>query len=150
MIIENIEFEKLDETNFHLLMEWKNRNKEFFFNKRDISMKQHIEWFDNFKKDENNLMFLIKYDSEYIGSIGARIIDSKWDIFNVMNINSFNKGMGIMSFSLHEIIKKIRLLKRLPVTAKVLNTNKNLNWYLKNNFIISDEFPKFFLIKYVK
>ena len=148
MDYDKIIFEELNYNNLDLIRVWKNRNKQFFFNQLEIEVQDHLNWFEKFKKVNTNTMVLIKFDEKYIGCIGARIINSKWDIFNVMNINKDYAGKGIMSYSLFKLFQKLTLIRNIPITAKVLKTNKNINWYLKNNFEIINSENDYFSIKY--
>ena len=65
-----------------------------------------------------------------------------------MNINKDYAGKGIMSYSLFKLFQKLTLIRNIPITAKVLKTNKNINWYLKNNFEIINSENDYFSIKY--
>ena len=53
-----------------------------------------------------------------------------------------------MQTSLKELIKFIKMKKNLDFKAKVLNSNQNLNWYLKNNFKVIDKNIDYTNIKY--
>jgi len=148
MDYNKIIFEELNYDNLDLIRVWKNSNKQFFFNQLEIEIQDQLNWFEKFKKIDTNTMLLIKFDDNYIGCIGARIINSNWDIFNVMNINKDYSGKGIMSYSLIKLFQKLRLIRNIPITAKVLKSNKNINWYLKNNFEIINSDNDYFLIRH--
>ena len=148
MDYNKIIFEELNYDNLDLIRVWKNSNKQFFFNQLEIEIQDQLNWFEKFKKIDTNTMLLIKFDDNYIGCIGARIINSNWDIFNVMNINKDYSGKGIMSYTLIKLFQKLRLIRNIPITAKVLKSNKNINWYLKNNFEIINSDNDYFLIRH--
>lgn len=128
---------------------WKNNHSNYFFNSSEISEEEQREWFNKiYLVDKNNSIFIIYYKNEKIGCIGFRISENAWDIYNVMNINPNFKGVGIMYTSLKELIEIMKMKKNLDFKAKVLNSNQNLNWYLKNNFKIIDKNIDYTNIKY--
>ena len=53
-----------------------------------------------------------------------------------------------MSYYLYKLFQKLTLIINNTITAKVLKTNKNINWYLKNNFEIINSENDYFSIKY--
>ena len=130
---------------------WKNLYKDFFFLKKEINKKDQKSWFENiYLKNKNDFMFIIYYKSQTIGTIGCRLLDNYWDIYNVMNVNKDNKGKGIMSLALKLLISFMESKSNKDVTAKVLVNNSNLKWYLKNNFNVVKEMGNYNFIKYFK
>lgn len=133
------------------LRNWKNENKEFFFLDKEITIEKQKTWYENiYLKDENNYIFIITYRFHKIGTIGCRLINDKWDIYNVMNISNSFKGKGIMSMALKLLIDFTETIKISEISAKVLVSNLNLNWYLKNRFVVSEKLDNYYLIKYIK
>jgi hypothetical protein len=53
-----------------------------------------------------------------------------------------------MHTSLKELIEFIKMKKNIDFKAKVLNSNQNLSWYLKNNFKVIDKNNNYTNIKY--
>jgi len=130
---------------------WKNLYKDFFFLKKEINKKDQKSWFENiYLKNKNDFMFIIYYKSQTIGTIGCRLLDNYWDIYNVMNVNKDYKGKGIMSLALKLLISFMESKSNKDVTAKVLANNSNLKWYLKNNFNVVKEMGNYNFIKYFK
>ena len=130
---------------------WKNSHKDFFFLKKKINKKDQKSWFENiYLKNKNDFMFIIYYKSQTIGTIGCRLINNYWDIYNVMNVNKNYKGKGIMSLALKLLISFMESKSNKDVTAKVLANNSNLKWYLKNNFNVVKEMGNYNFIKYFK
>ena len=130
---------------------WKNLYKDFFFLKKEINKKDQKSWFENiYLKNKNDFMFIIYYKSQIIGTIGCRLLDNYWDIYNVMNVNKDYKGKGIMSLALKLLISFMESKSNKDVTAKVLANNSNLKWYLKNNFKVVKEMGNYNFIKYFK
>ena len=130
---------------------WKNIYKDFFFLKKEINKKDQKSWFENiYLKNKNDFMFIIYYKSQTIGTIGCRLINNYWDIYNVMNVNKDYKGKGIMSLALKLLISFMESKSNKDVTAKVLANNSNLKWYLKNNFNVVKEMGNYNFIKYFK
>lgn len=133
------------------LRNWKNENKDFFFLDKEITIEKQKKWYENiYLKDENNYIFIITYGFHTIGTIGCRLINDKWDIYNVMNISNSFKGKGIMSIALKLLIDFTETIKISEISAKVLVSNLNLNWYLKNRFVVSEKLDNYYLIKYIK
>lgn len=130
---------------------WKNIYKDFFFLKKEINKKDQKSWFENiYLKNKNDFMFIVYYKSQTIGTIGCRLINNYWDIYNVMSVNKDLKGKGIMSLALKLLISFMEAKSNKDVTAKVLANNSNLKWYLKNNFKVVKEMGNYNFIKYFK
>ena len=130
---------------------WKNSNKEFFFLKKDITREEQINWYKNsYLKETNNKIFIVKYQNIKIGTLGYRLNNNCWDIYNVMNINNEFKGKGIMSIALIKLINHLKEQKNIDIVANVLITNNNINWYLKNNFKITGRDRQSYQVKYKK
>ena len=130
---------------------WKNSHKDFFFLKKEINKKDQKLWFEKiYLKNKNDFMFIIYYKSQIIGTIGCRLLDNYWDIYNVMNVNKDYKGKGIMSLALKLLISFMESKSNKDVTAKVLVNNSNLKWYFKNNFFVVKEMGNYNFIKYFK
>lgn len=155
MIIESLDKEikliPITVNDIENLREWKNSYKDYFFNKNDITEEQQKIWYEKtYCADKNNYIFIIKYKSILVGTIGCRLILENWDIYNVMNVNKETLGKGIMSIALNLIIKYMRSIRNTNVTAKVLIGNTNLNWYIKNNFELIECVDNYNLIRYTK
>jgi hypothetical protein len=147
--LQELCFKEIDITDIEEIRLWKNSHSNYFFNSSEISVKEQREWFNKiYLVDKNNFIFIIYYKNEKIGCIGFRILENAWDIYNVMNINSNFKGVGIMHTSLKELIEFIKMKKNIDFKAKVLNSNQNLSWYLKNNFKVIDKNNNYTNIKY--
>ena len=147
--LQELCFKEINISDIEEIRLWKNNHSNYFFNSIEISVKEQREWFNKiYLVDKNNFIFIIYYKNEKIGCIGFRISENAWDIYNVMNISSNFKGVGIMHTSLKELIKFIKMKKNLDFKAKVLNSNQNLNWYLKNNFKVIDKNIDYTSIKY--
>ncbi|MDC1010446.1 GNAT family N-acetyltransferase [Flavobacteriaceae bacterium] len=130
---------------------WKNLNKEYFFLKKDITGKEQINWYKNtYLKETNNQIFIIKYQNIRIGTLGYRLNNNCWDIYNVMNINDELKGKGIMSIALIKLIHYLKEQRNIDIVAKVLITNNNIIWYLKNNFKITSKNKESYQVTYKK
>ena len=147
--LQELCFKEIDISDIEEIRLWKNSYSKYFFNSSEISAKEQREWFSKiYLGDKNNFIFIIYYKNEKIGCIGFRISENSWDIYNVMNISANFKGVGIMQTSLKELIEFIKMKKNIDFKAKVLNSNQNLSWYLKNNFKIIDKNNEYTNIKY--
>lgn len=139
----------INENDVEKLRQWKNQNNKFFFQKATIDKTQQELWFSKiYLTDNSNYIFIIKYNSIDIGTIGVRKINKIWDIYNVMNISTDYLGKGFMSISLKLVIDFAKSLDDVKIRAKVLSDNTNLKWYIKNGFKIYKTEDYFNLIEY--
>ena len=128
----------IDEIDTNNLRKWKNDNKGAFFSQKTISLRQQIRWFKAYQKRLNDYMFVVVADGDAVGCMGIRLLDDKWDIYNVIICKEFS-GRGLMSQALKEMIDIAILHDDLPITVKVLKNNKAVDWYRKNGFSILRE-----------
>lgn len=148
-INEGLTLDLINENDIEKLRLWKNQNNKFFFQKAPIEKTQQELWFSKIYLTDNlNYIFIIKYNSIDIGTIGVRKINKIWDIYNVMNISTDYLGKGFMSISLKLVIDFAKSLDDVKIRAKVLSDNMNLKWYIKNGFKIYKTEDHFNLIEY--
>jgi len=120
------------------LHKWKNDNKEAFFSQKTISSEQQIKWFTEYQKRPNDFMFMVLVDSVGVGCMGIRIIDNKWDIYNVMVCQEYSRR-GLMSTALKDMLHFVSFNRKIPITVEVLKSNSAVDWYKKNSFVVTSE-----------
>ena len=129
------------------LRQWKNDNREAFFYKDEISPEQQYEWFCAYQERHDDYMFIVLVNDIGIGCIGARLIDNEWDIYNVILHHKYRRK-GLMSKALKELIYVVHLYKLIPITVKVLKNNSTVNWYKKNEFVITSKQSDHYCMSY--
>jgi len=121
-----------------LLLEWRNANRNAFFDDREITPEEHEKWYQS-RKECDDYMFIIHNGDTTIGCIGIRLLNGAWDIYNVIRGSEF--GEGFMGIALRNIINFAERTHDCPVKAKVKRGNRAIDWYLKNGFVIDYEQP---------
>ena len=137
----------IKQKDLEILREWKNTNKSAFFHKEEITAAQQKKWFSTYKSHDLDYMFMV-VQGKPIGCIGIRCKGKEWDVYNViLGIPGYGKK-GIMGEAIREVIENALILQFVPVTIKVLKGNEAINWYNKNGFTITKEFPDYFEMTY--
>ena len=123
------------------LRHWKNEHRESFFHKDKISSEQQRKWFDEYQKRHHDFMFITELYGQAFGCIGIRKLDNIWDMYNViMGEKEFGK-QGMMRKAIMVLIAFALSTEKLPITLRVLKQNPHLSYYLRNGFVISEEYP---------
>ena len=117
------------------LRTWKNSQSEFFFHNELISTDQQQLWFSQFAQRLHDYMLIVYVDSKPIGCMGIRLLNSEWDIYNVILGDAAYGRKGHMGRALSTMIDMTLQQRDLPITLKVLKHNPALGWYLKNGFV---------------
>jgi RimJ/RimL family protein N-acetyltransferase len=130
----SIAIKTIDESHINDLMEWKNNNREYFFNNYIITSEQQLNWYKNYIQRENDFMFVVVVNDVSVGCMGIRKIDNEWDVYNVILGLSKYGGNGIMFKCFQNMLKYINQLDNLPISLKVLKNNPAIGWYEKNGF----------------
>jgi|694.fasta_scaffold29153_10 hypothetical protein len=113
----------------------KNKNKNFFFLREDITPEQQLEWYEYMQNQKNNFMFVF-FDNKNVpfGCIGYRKVDDVIDIYNVIR---FVESDITMSKCMEKIIDEINInYGELLKQVLVLENNPAITWYEKNGFEI--------------
>jgi RimJ/RimL family protein N-acetyltransferase len=143
IILRSISVGDLDD-----LMRWKNKHRESFFYKSIINSEQQLKWYYSFVERKNDYMFIIENSNNKFGCMGFRKIEDFIDIYNVILGDDNYKGKGIMTFALNMLTQYISdHYEGSGITAKVLNTNVALTWYIKNGFSVLKKHEDYSLIK---
>jgi hypothetical protein len=113
----------------------KNKNKNFFFLREDITPEQQLEWYEYMQNQKNNFMFVF-FDNKNVpfGCIGYRKVNDVIDIYNVIR---FVESDITMSKCMEKIIDEINInYGELLKQVLVLENNPAITWYEKNGFEI--------------
>lgn len=98
--LKKIKFKPIVKSNLKLVLSW--RNSKFIrlrmLDQKIISFKNHLQWFENLKKDNKNKSYLIIYDKIRIG------------VANISKIDNINK---VCTWGFYIAIKKYRYLALL-------------------------------------
>jgi hypothetical protein len=116
------------------LRRWKNLNKNYFFHNTEINIDQQIEWFKRFSILENDFMLVVETDKISFGCMGIRLVENRWDVYNVILGKPEFGGYGYMSKCFKAMLFFAKNMYDLPITLKVLKKNPAVQWYLKNGF----------------
>ncbi len=117
------------------LRNWKNSQHRFFFNQDLINPEQQQLWFSHFAQRPHDYMLMVCIQSTAIGCMGIRLLNSEWDIYNVILGDATYGRKGHMGRALSTMIDMTLQQSNLPITLKVLKNNPAVGWYLKNGFV---------------
>jgi len=67
--------------------------------------------------------------------MGIRLLNSEWDIYNVILGDTTYGRKGHMGRAIATMIQMALQQRDLPITLKVLKHNPAVSWYLKNGFV---------------
>jgi RimJ/RimL family protein N-acetyltransferase len=126
------------------LREWKNAQRQFFFHQDLISAEQQLQWFDSFVQRPSDYMLMVEQGGTTIGCMGIRLLDTEWDIYNVILGDSAYGKQGHMGSAFAAMLDMARQQRDLPITLKVLKHNPAVCWYLKNGFNTAFEAEDYF------
>jgi ribosomal protein S18 acetylase RimI-like enzyme len=143
-----LELKSVSEEDLENLRIWKNKNKEFFFHKEDITTSQQKLWYESFIQRPYDLLFMTVLDGKTFGCMGIRLLDGYWDVYNViLGIPLFSK-QGLMGKAFFELLCYSMWVKRFPITLHVLKRNPAVGWYQKQGFSILEEHSDYFVMKF--
>lgn len=121
------------------LRDWKNSQRNFFFHTDIISSEQQSEWFNGYLCRPNDFMFIVLVQDVEIGCMGIRLLESEWDVYNVIIGKSEYSKKGYMSQSLDLMLRFAYERQFCHVRLKVLKINPAVTWYQNNGFVILSE-----------
>ncbi len=120
-----------------VLREWKNKHKEFFFLKTDISPEEQMQWYESFRTRENDHMFVVFKGNIHVGCLGARLKNDCIDFYNIILGDKSYKGKHVMTNSLLAVVSICSIrYPGMPIRVSVLKTNPAIEWYKKIGFEI--------------
>ena len=150
--MSDIKVRLIEEKDLDNLRKWKNANKAAFFYKKNITIKQQAQWFAEYlkrNKEQSDFMFIVEYKGVDVGCMGYRIIYGVIDIYNVILGNKEYEGKKIISTASKDLWKHLRSTYDLDIMAIVLTENtQTINWYLKNNWRITQIFEDHKILQY--
>jgi len=117
-VYENINFTDLNEDEIELVLSWRNHPaiKKWMHTKKDINLKDHLNFIKSLKNNPKKDYFLVKKDNEYLG-----VIDLNNGFLGIY-ANPYKKRVG--DILLNEIIKFAFETKKIPcLQAEVYKTN---------------------------
>ncbi|MBI5403297.1 MAG: GNAT family N-acetyltransferase [Ignavibacteriae bacterium] len=147
----DVKLRMIKEDEIEMLRIWKNNNADSFFYTKEISPDQQLKWYEGYISRDNDFMLAVYYQENLVGCIGFRILEDKLiDIYNViLGVEGF-ASKGIMARTMEMLTTYLAGNYEFDITAKVLITNKAINWYKKNGFSIAEEKEDYYLILYDK
>lgn len=118
---------------------WRNDKKTLFFSKqkKKISLKNHIRWFNKNLRDSRvkfYLGYLIKKNQEKKVGIVRFDIKKKYALVSI-NLNPIMRGKRLSFILLSNSIKKFLQFKKIKLVAVInKNNSASLKCFLKNKF----------------
>jgi RimJ/RimL family protein N-acetyltransferase len=118
---------------------WRNDKKTVFFSKekKKISLKNHIKWFNNNLRDSRTkfyIGYLIKKNKEKKVGIVRFDIKNKYALVSI-NINPIMRNKRLSFILLSNSIKKFLRFNKFRLIAEIKNNNlASLKCFLKNKF----------------
>ena len=147
--LTNFYLKSIDLNDIELLRIWKNRHKNSFFHKNEISQSEQVEWYERVYLRNDGEMFVVVVDGKEIGCMGFRFKGGYIDVYNIMRGES-NKGIDFkMSDAFKLMNQYLAITYKRKVTCVVLNSNNAFDWYLKNGFEKREDFGEYSLLEYV-
>ena len=126
---------------------WKNKHKESFFLKKDITPEEQIKWFEFYERDKENFMFVVQegVDNYYIivGCMGYRVKDNIVDVYNIMRGKRNKDSCNSMATAFTTMNVYISCKYKYDITCKVLNNNPARHWYEKLNFETTNQLSEY-------
>lgn len=128
----------IERNDIELLRINKNKNRDFFFLKDEISTDQQERWFDSYSQREDDFMFVCKESEITFGCMGFRLFEEKIDAYNIMRFCPSQITMETCMKKMMEFAAQIFPSKQIQV--RVLKHNPAISWYEKIGFEkVSDE-----------
>lgn len=147
----DVKLRMIKKDEIEMLRIWKNNNASSFFYTKEINQEQQLKWYEGYLSRDNDFMLAVFFQENFVGCIGYRITDDKLiDIYNVILGEEKFASKGIMAKTMEMLTTFLSENYSFDITAKVLTTNKAIDWYKKNGFSISEERENYYLIIYDK
>lgn len=139
-----LELRAIDERDLDNLRDWKNAQREYFFYKDLITLAQHKKWFLTYQKRPEDHMFMVLVNDVSIGCMGIRLLEGRWDVYNVILGSAKYGGKGLMSKAFQAMIHFATTRYPNQVALQVIKKNPAIVWYQKNGFKIFSEHSGYF------
>lgn len=129
----DLSYRLVEYSDIHLLFEWatdpSTRNNSI--NSKEITLDEHIKWFNKKMNDSKSTMFLFKKEKP-VGVLRLDKLNSQFQIS--FSVDRKQRGKGIGNKMINFILQKY---PEVVFSAKVLESNKSSHKiFLKNNFTI--------------
>lgn len=122
----------LTKQNGAILRDWRNQNRQYFFDQSYISKGKHERWLDSVLHDSAQYIYLINHDGIDIGCVGISFVENPPEITRVLLGNKAYEGMGVMSLALLQLLHTHNVRKCF---LEVLADNKHaIKFYQHNGF----------------
>lgn len=130
------------------LRNWKNKNRQYFSNQALIPPEQQTDWFHGYSMRQHDYMFMVALHGKAIGCMGVRILEEKWDIYNVILGEPAAGGKGYMSRALQLMLVFAYRTRPCAAQLKVLKSNPAVGWYEKNRFAVVSDAGDHYLMRH--
>lgn len=145
---QNLRLRSATSLDLDFLRSWKNSQRKYFFHQAEINFEQQRAWFDTFLHRPHDHMLMVECQGAAIGCMGIRLLDSEWDVYNVILGNPAFGKQGHMGRAFAAMLAMALQQRALPITLKVLKHNPAVGWYLKNGFATAFEAEDHFGLRY--
>lgn len=118
---------------------WKNKHRNSFFFKDEITPEMQAKWFAKYKADKHSMMLVVQEpagESEWrsIGCMGYRVLTEDanapyLDLFNILRGEESIVSGYRMKDAFEAMCTYLLQTYTLPQTCKVLTENPARNWY---------------------
>ena len=123
---------------------WKNRHKQFYFHKADISPEQQAAWFEGYLARPDDHVYMVEEEDaqgagiwKTVGVVAARLLSEEKtvDLYNIMRGTRTPADRTSMGEALRTLCNAAARVYPLPITCKVLSDNPALGWYATIGFV---------------
>lgn len=133
----NVVLKRLNLWNLELLRKWRNENRNFFINSEIITPDGQKRWYNLYKTNPLDKIFIIYVNKKPVGTISLVDTDTGVEVGRVMLGEKDFSRKGIMGEALELLISKI---KNKRIFINVLKTNQTaINFYKKHDFVLTGE-----------
>lgn len=145
--MNNLNIREIAADDIFILKDWKNKYREFFFDKSFIDNARQSKWYEDvYLEDDYNTVYLVESDSVPIGCIGVYEREFECELYNVIRGNDDFRSTGAMSVLLDKIVSSTDK----KIVVQVLAKNPAITWYEKNGFIRKQEASESVLLELEK
>lgn len=131
---DRVQLRSIDVSDLDLLREWKNANRQYFFDREKISRDQQATWFAGFLRRSEDHMFMVQVDGSPIGCMGFRLRAGEIDFYNIIR-GRRHIAPGVMHLALQHLIRIVQdEFPGLKVRVRVVAGNPATSWYRRCGF----------------
>lgn len=156
IVIENtkkeVRLRTINDKDIDKIRIWKNKNKERFFYKKEITAEEQKKWYANYLKREDDYIFVSEvFDGtkwETYGCIGYRVVGEGIDLYNVIRGNKTN-AISSMKKAMKLIVKYLSKHSYEFIKCDVLVDNPAVEWYNECGFVIKEKYDDYYVMQYI-